>query len=67
MSVRIRVTTRAKCFEQRKREHLEQGYRIEDEQPMPINGMCSFVAVKETSAVDPMDLVVQAVNRKRDA
>lgn len=67
MSVRIRVTTRAKYFEQRKREHLEQGYRIEDEQPMPINGLCSFVAVKETSAVDPMDLVVQSVNRKRDA
>lgn len=67
MSVRIRVTTRAECFEQRKREHLEQGYRIEDEQPMPINGLCSFVAVKETSAVDPMDLVAQAINRKRDA
>ena len=46
MTQKIRVTTRAAQFEQRKREHLEAGYRVEDEQPYPINGLCSFTAVR---------------------
>ena len=43
--MRIRVTTRADLFEKRKRQHIERGYRIEDERPIPVNGPCSFVAV----------------------
>ena len=46
--MRIRVTARAALFEERKRQHIERGYRIEDERPMPVNGLCSFIAVRET-------------------
>jgi hypothetical protein len=47
MAMRIRVTTRADLFEKRKQQHIERGYRIEDERPIPVNGFCSFVAVSE--------------------
>jgi hypothetical protein len=46
MSQKIRITTRADQFERRKQEHLQAGYLIEDEQPLPINGFCSFTAVR---------------------
>ena len=46
MNQRIRITTRANQFEQRKQEHLQAGYLIEDEQPFPMNGFCSFTAVR---------------------
>ena len=46
MNQRIRITTRANQFEQRKQEHLRAGYLIEDEQPFPMNGFCSFTAVR---------------------
>ena len=45
--MRIRVTTRADLFEERKQQHIERGYRIEDERPIPVNGLCSFIAVSE--------------------
>jgi hypothetical protein len=32
--MRIRVTTRADLFEKRKQQHIERGYRIEDERPI---------------------------------
>jgi hypothetical protein len=48
--MRIRVTTRADLFEERKQQHIERGYQIEDERPMPVNGLCSFIAVREESA-----------------
>ena len=50
--MRIRVTTRAHLFEERKREHIERGYRIEDERPMPVNGLCSFIAVRAVQVQD---------------
>ncbi len=63
--MRIRVTTKADLFEQRKQQHIERGYRIEDERPIPVNGLCSFVVVKELSAADSFgDLVAQALNAK---
>jgi hypothetical protein len=46
MSQKIRITTRANQFEQRKQQHLQAGYLIEDEQPFPMNGFCSFTAVR---------------------
>jgi hypothetical protein len=46
MKQKIRVTTRASEFEERKQEHLQAGYGIEDEQPVPINGLCSFTAIR---------------------
>jgi hypothetical protein len=62
--MRIRVTTKADLFEQRKQQHLERGYRIEDERPVPVNGLCSFVVVKELSPADSFgELVAQALNR----
>jgi hypothetical protein len=62
MAMRIRVTTRAELFEQRKQQHIERGYRIEDEQPTPINGLCSFIAVQELAVSDPIrELVAQAL------
>ncbi|HZW81198.1 MAG TPA: hypothetical protein VFF50_12065 [Candidatus Deferrimicrobiaceae bacterium] len=61
--MRIRVTTRADLFEKRKQEHVERGYGIEDERPIPVNGFCSFVAVRELSISDKLaDLVAEAVN-----
>ena len=61
--MRIRVTTRADLFEKRKREHIERGYFIEDERPIPVNGFCSFVAVREIPATDALsDLVAHALS-----
>jgi hypothetical protein len=63
MAMRIRVTTRADLFEERKQEHIERGYRIEDERPTPVNGLCSFVAVSQIPESDGVgDLVAQALN-----
>jgi hypothetical protein len=63
MVMRIRVTTRADLFEKRKQEHIECGYRVEDERPIPVNGFCSFVAVRERSLSDRLgDLVAEALN-----
>jgi hypothetical protein len=62
--MRIRVTTRANLFEERKKQHIDRGYRIEDERPIPMNGLCSFVAVSETPASDSLgQLVAQALDR----
>jgi hypothetical protein len=64
--MRIRVTTRAHLFEERKREHIERGYRIEDERPIPVNGLCSFIAVRDLPVQDPLSAVVaEAVNGNR--
>ena len=64
MAMRIRVITRADLFEKRKQQHIERGYRIEDERPIPVNGLCSFIAVREIPDSDGLgDLVVaQALN-----
>ena len=63
MAMRIRVTTRADLFEERKQQHIERGYRIEDERPIPVNGLCSFIAVSEIADSDGVsDLVAQALN-----
>jgi hypothetical protein len=68
MAMRIRVTTRADLYEQRKQEHIERGYRIEDERPIPVNGFCSFIAVRELPVSDGLaDLVSVAVNGNRAA
>jgi hypothetical protein len=58
--MRIRVTTRADLFEKRKQEHIERGYQIEDERPIPVNGFCSFVAVRELSVSDTLPHLVAA-------
>jgi hypothetical protein len=64
--MRIRVTTRADLYEQRKQEHIERGYRIEDERPIPVNGFCSFIAVRELPLSDGLaDLVSVAANGNR--
>jgi hypothetical protein len=64
--MRIRVTTRANLFQERKQQHIDRGYRIEDERPIPVNGLCSFVAVSETPASDSLgELVAQALDRNR--
>jgi hypothetical protein len=52
MIQRIRVTTRADQFENRKQEHLRAGYRVEDEQSVPVNGLCSFTAVRIVASED---------------
>ena len=63
--MRIRVTTRADLFEKRKQQLLERGYRIEDERPIPVNGLCSFIAVQEMPDPDPIGgLVAQALSRR---
>ena len=66
MAMRIRVTTRADLYEKRKQEHIERGYRIEDERPIPVNGLCSFIAMREMPVSDTVDeLVAQAINGGR--
>jgi len=61
--MRIRVTTRADLYERRNQEHIERGYRIEDERPIPVNGFCSFIAVRELFVSDRLgDLVAEALN-----
>ena len=61
--MRIRVTTRPDLFEKRKQQHIERGYRIEDERPIPVNRFCSFIAVSEMSDSDGIGtLVAQALN-----
>jgi hypothetical protein len=62
MAMRIRVTTRADLFEKRKQQHIERGYRIEDEQPIPVNGFCSLIAVGELASSDLIgELVAEAL------
>jgi len=61
--MRVHVTTRADLFEKRKQEYSERGYRIEDERPIPVNGLCSFIAVSEIPDSDGVgELVTQALN-----
>jgi hypothetical protein len=68
MAMRIRVTMRGDLFEKRKQQHIERGYRIEDERPIPANGLCSFVAVREMLTQDSIaELVGQALNGKRES
>ena len=63
--MKIRVTTRADLFEEGKQQHIERGYRIDDERPIPVNGLCSFIAVREIPASDLVgELVAQALNGK---
>lgn len=67
MAIKIRVTTKADLFEKRKQQHIERGYRIEDERPLPVNGFCSFVAVSDISDSDGIDdLVAQALHGVRE-
>ena len=60
--MRIRVTTRADLFVERKQQHIERGYRIDDERPIPVNGLCSFIAVSEIPESGVEDLVAQVLN-----
>ncbi len=61
--MRIRVSTKAELYEQRKQQHIERGYRIEDERPIPVNGFCSFIAVRELPVSDRLaELVAEALN-----
>ncbi len=66
MPMRIRVTTRADLFEKRKRQHLERGFRVEEERSIPVNGFCSFVAVRETRLSDTLaERVAEALDGNR--
>jgi hypothetical protein len=66
--VRIRVTTRADLYEKRKQEHIERGYGIEEERPIPVNGFCSFIAIYEPRTADTLgNLVAEALNGNRGA
>jgi hypothetical protein len=63
MAMRIGVTTKADLFEKRKQQHIERGYRIEDERPVPVNVFCSFIAVSEIPDCDGIgELVARALN-----
>lgn len=57
MALRIRVITRRENFEERKQQHAQLGYRIEDEQPVPVNGLCLFIAVKDDPVPEILDYV----------
>ena len=58
MAMRIRVFTKAAIFQERKVEHIHRGFRIEDERPTPVNGLCSFVAVKDDPIPESFDWLV---------
>jgi hypothetical protein len=55
MPLRIHVSTKAATFQERKEQHIQCGYRIEDERPVPVNGLCSFVAVKDDRVPDSFE------------
>lgn len=59
MNQRIRVTTKPDLFERRKQEHLRAGYDIEDEQPFPVNGLCSFTAVRRLGKGNPFEAIFE--------
>jgi hypothetical protein len=59
--MRIRVTTQASLFEERKRQHIERGYRIEDERAEPVNGLCSFIAIRDVPQDGLSELVQEAL------
>jgi hypothetical protein len=66
--MRICVTTRADLYEKRKKEHMDRGYRIEEERPIPVNGLCSFIAVHERPIADALeDLLTEALNGNQGA
>lgn len=66
--MRIRVTTRADLYEKRKQEHIDRGYRVEEEQKMPVNGYRSFVAVRALRASNSLnDRVAAALNANHAA
>jgi hypothetical protein len=66
--MRIRVTTRANLFEECKQEHIDRGYHIEDERPVPVNGFCSFVAARKLSVSDELsDLIAEALKGNHSA
>jgi hypothetical protein len=68
MAMRIRVTTRADLYESRKKEHMDRGYRIEEERPIPVNGLCSFIAVYERPIADTLEnLLTEALNGNHGA
>jgi hypothetical protein len=58
--MRIRVSTKVDLFEARKQQHIDRGYRIEDERPIPVNGLCSFVAAKDAPLPDSFDWLAHA-------
>jgi hypothetical protein len=66
MPLRIRVSTKAATFQERKEQHIQLGYRIEDERPIPVNGWCSFLAVKDDPRADTFDFVGEAEVKERD-
>ena len=55
MVLRIRVLTKRENFEERKQQSSQVGYRIEDEQSVAVNGLFSFVAVKDDPVPDILD------------
>jgi hypothetical protein len=68
MAMRIRVTTRSDLFEKRKQQHIERGYRIEDERLIPVNGFSSFIAVSEIPDSHGVgEFVAQALNGHNDS
>ena len=67
MAMRIRVTTRADLYEKREQEHIERGYRIEDELPDPCERLL-VLCRHEGGASSPMlvdELLAQAINGGR--
>jgi hypothetical protein len=46
-------------------ESYERGYRIEDEHPIPMNDLCSFVAMREMASDAVGKKVAQALNGNR--
>ena len=65
MKQKIRISTKADQYEKRKQEHLQAGYRIEDEQPLPMNGLCSFTAVRIVEDEDSQLADALSLNSKQ--
>ena len=56
------------CTTNANKSIVERGYRIEDERPIPVNGLCSFIAVRELATEDPItELVGQALKGKPES
>jgi hypothetical protein len=44
-----RIMTKPATYEERKRQFIDAGYEIDQEQPVPVNGFCSFRAIKKAN------------------
>jgi hypothetical protein len=49
MQSTARIMTKPETYEERKRQLIAAGYEIDREQPVPVNGLCSFSVTRKAN------------------